>query len=119
MACHSDICVCFRTANNQGEEAQAIVMMLRKVGGEQLRTCINDWETSLAAYGRGSVRPPFDFMSYAMDLGLSSGLMNNNKSLWMTEGNNCSYRWELERIPEPQARIEFQAHLTSLPQGRV
>ena len=37
----------------------------------------------------------------------------------MTEGKYCSYRWEWERIPEPQARIEFQAHLTSLPQGRV
>ena len=101
MTCHSDICGCFRGAKQQGEEAKSRFMMVIKKGGIQVRPIINDWKFSLAAYGRGSVRPPFDFMSYAMDFGLSSGLRNNNKLTWMTEGKYCSYRCEWERMAEP------------------
>ena len=67
MACHSDICGCFRRATKTKRRSTSKIHDGEEMCGEQLRIFIADWKSSLAAYGRGSVRAPFNFKNYAMD----------------------------------------------------
>ena len=86
--CEEDhnIIATIRSTFRQGkgnQEFQAFKLIV-KTGGGPLKKMVSDWTAEMMGFGKGSKRPPIDFLQYAQNINIGSNVQVGTDLAWMS-----------------------------------
>ncbi len=106
-------------ARQQGKEQHAAFKMIVKVGGAILAEAPNEFDKQTVQFGRGNVRPPFDWLQYKQKIFATSSVTNRNAMTWFTLSH---FKWWFairEGWGVDTCERKFTELLSTLPSGRI